>query len=110
MLLPAITEGLFYVIEGKLEGNAEGKQEFLLDFLESRFTVPSELREKISAETNPNKLKLCPKRILRNLSCGSSFRLKCLLLKSLNKICEGSEVFLKIDSYCYRKFVHIYKF
>lgn len=81
------------------EGNTEGKQEFLLTALESKFSVPSELKKKS-----------CPKRILRNLNCGFSFHLKCRLLKSLNKICEGSEVFLKIDSYCYRKFVHIYKF
>ena len=51
VLLPAITEGLFYVIEGKLEGNAEGKQEFLLTALESKFSVPSELKEKIMSET-----------------------------------------------------------
>lgn len=52
VLLPAITEGLFYVIERKLEGNAEGKQEFLLTALESKFSVPSELKEKIMSETD----------------------------------------------------------
>lgn len=58
MLLPAITEGLFYVIEGKSEGNAEGKQEFLLTALESKFSVPSELKEKIMSETDIEKLEL----------------------------------------------------
>ena len=58
VLLPAITEGLFYVIEGKLEGNTEGKQEFLLTALESKFSVPSELKEKIMSETDIEKLKL----------------------------------------------------
>lgn len=72
----------------KREGNTEGKQEFLLTALESKFSVPSELKEKIMSETD-----------IENLTCGSSFRLKCLLLKSLNKICEGSEVFLKTGSY-----------
>ena len=57
----------------KREGNIEGKQEFLLDFLESRFTVPSELREKISAETNPNKLKLWFQ-LSRNVSSLEEFR------------------------------------
>ena len=58
VLLPAITEGLFYVIEGKLEGNTEGKQEFLLTALESKFSVPSELKEKIMSETDIEKLNL----------------------------------------------------
>ena len=58
VLLPAITEGLFYVIEGKLEGNTEGKQEFLLTALESKFSVPSELKEKIMSETDIEKLEL----------------------------------------------------
>ena len=58
VLLPAITEGLFCVIEGKLEGNAEGKQEFLLTALESKFSVPSELKEKIMSETDIEKLEL----------------------------------------------------
>ena len=58
VLLPAITEGLFYVIERKLEGNAEGKQEFLLIALESKFSVPSELKEKIMSETDIEKLEL----------------------------------------------------
>lgn len=58
VLLPAITEGFFYVIEGKLEGNAEGKQEFLLTALESKFSVPSELKEKIMSETDTEKLEL----------------------------------------------------
>lgn len=57
----------------KREGNIEGKQEFLLDFLESRFTVPSELRGKISAETNPNKLKLWFQ-LSRNVSSLEEFR------------------------------------
>ena len=57
----------------KREGNIEGKQEFLLDFLESRFTVPSELRKKISAETNPNKLKLWFQ-LSRNVSSLEEFR------------------------------------
>ena len=45
-------------IEGKLEGNAEGKQEFLLTALESKFSVPSELKEKIMSETDIEKLNL----------------------------------------------------
>lgn len=45
-------------IEGKLEGNTEGKQEFLLTALESKFSVPSELKEKIMSETNIEKLNL----------------------------------------------------
>lgn len=44
--------------EGKLEGNAEGKQEFLLTALESKFSVPSELKEKIMSETDIEKLEL----------------------------------------------------
>ena len=51
-------KGLFCVIEGKLEGNAEGKQEFLLTALESKFSVPSELKEKIMSETDIEKLNL----------------------------------------------------
>ena len=42
--------------EGKLEGNTEGKQEFLLTALESKFSIPSELREKIMSETDIEKL------------------------------------------------------
>ena len=45
-------------IEGKLEGNTEGKQEFLLTALESKFSVPSELKEKIMSETDIEKLNL----------------------------------------------------
>ena len=45
-------------IEGKLEGNTEGKQEFLLTALESKFSVPSELKEKIMSETDIEKLEL----------------------------------------------------
>ena len=45
-------------IEGKLEGNTEGKQEFLLTVLESKFSVPSELKEKIMSETDIEKLDL----------------------------------------------------
>lgn len=45
-------------IEGKLEGNTEGKQEFLLAALESKFSVPSELKEKIMSETDIEKLNL----------------------------------------------------
>lgn len=41
----------------KHEGNIEGKQEFLLDSLESKFAVSPELKEIICAETNPAKLK-----------------------------------------------------
>ena len=41
----------------KKEGNLEGKQEFLLDSLESKFAIPSELKEKICSETDPVKLK-----------------------------------------------------
>lgn len=37
----------------KREGNIEGKQEFLLDFLESRFTVPSELGKKFLLKLIP---------------------------------------------------------
>ena len=44
--------------EGKLEGNAEGKQEFLLTALESKFSVPSEIKEKIMSETDTEKLEL----------------------------------------------------
>ena len=44
--------------EGKLEGNTEGKQEFLLTALESKFSVPSELKEKIMSETDIEKLNL----------------------------------------------------
>ena len=44
--------------EGKLEGNTEGKQEFLLTVLESKFSVPSELKEKIMSETDIEKLNL----------------------------------------------------
>ena len=42
--------------EGKLDGNTEGKQEFLLTALESKFSIPSELREKIMSETDIEKL------------------------------------------------------
>ena len=42
----------------KREGNTEGKQEFLLTALESKFSVPSELKEKIMSETDIEKLKL----------------------------------------------------
>ena len=45
-------------IEGKLEGNTEGKQEFLFTALESKFSVPSELKEKIMSETDIEKLNL----------------------------------------------------
>ena len=45
-------------IEGKLEGNTEGNQEFLLAALESKFSVPSELKEKIMSETDIEKLNL----------------------------------------------------
>ena len=58
VLLLAIKEGLFYVIEGKMEGNTEGKKEFLLTALESKFSVPSELKEKIMSETDIEKLNL----------------------------------------------------
>ena len=44
--------------EGKLEGNTEGKQEFLLTVLESKFSVSSELKEKIMSETDIEKLNL----------------------------------------------------
>ena len=40
------------------EGNTEGKQEFLLTALESKFSVPSELKEKIMSETDIEKLEL----------------------------------------------------
>ena len=40
------------------EGNTEGKQEFLLTALESKFSVPSELKEKIMSETDSEKLEL----------------------------------------------------
>lgn len=40
----------------KQEGNAEGKQEFLLTVLESKFSVPAELKEKIISETDISKL------------------------------------------------------
>ena len=40
------------------EGNTEGKQEFLLTVLESKFSVPSELKEKIMSETDIEKLEL----------------------------------------------------
>ena len=55
---PGNHRGTFCVIEGKLEGNAEGKQEFLLTALESKFSVPSELKEKIMSETDIEKLNL----------------------------------------------------
>lgn len=42
----------------KREGNTEGKQEFLLTALESKFSVPSELKEKIMSETDIEKLNL----------------------------------------------------
>ena len=45
-------------LEGKLEVNAEGKQEFLLTALESKFSVPSEIKEKIMSETDTEKLEL----------------------------------------------------
>ena len=44
--------------EGKLEGNIERKQEFLLTALESKFSVPSELKEKIMSETDIEKFAL----------------------------------------------------
>ena len=44
--------------EVKLEGNPEGKQEFLLTALESKFSVPSEIKEKIMSETDTEKLEL----------------------------------------------------
>mgnify|MGYP004466892967 CR=1 FL=1 len=44
--------------EGKLERNTEGKQEFLLTALESKFSILSELREKIMSETDIEKLEL----------------------------------------------------
>lgn len=40
----------------KQEGNIEGKQEFLLTVLESKFSVSTDLKEKIIAETDINKL------------------------------------------------------
>ena len=40
------------------EGNTGGKQEFLLTALESKFSVPSELKEKIMSETDIEKLEL----------------------------------------------------
>lgn len=45
-------------LEGKMEGNTEGKKEFLLTALESKFSVPSELKEKIMSETDIEKLNL----------------------------------------------------
>ena len=42
----------------KREGNTEGKQEFLLTALEFKFSVPSELKEKIMSETDIEKLNL----------------------------------------------------
>ena len=42
--------------EGKQEGNIEGKQEFLLTALESKFSISTDLKEKIIAETDINKL------------------------------------------------------
>ena len=45
-------------LEGNIEGNIEGKQEFLLTALESKFSVPSELKEKIMSETDIEKLAL----------------------------------------------------
>ena len=40
------------------EGKIEGKQEFLFTALESKFSVPSELKEKIMSETDIEKLNL----------------------------------------------------
>ena len=40
----------------KKEGNIEGKKEYLLAVLESKFTVPAELKEKIISETDIDKL------------------------------------------------------
>ena len=42
--------------EGKQEGNIEGKQEFLLTALESKFSISTDLKEKIISETDINKL------------------------------------------------------
>ena len=41
--------------EGKQEGNIEGKQEFLLTALESKFSISTDLKEKIISETDINK-------------------------------------------------------
>ena len=40
----------------KQEGKREGKQEFLLTALDSKFSVSTDLKEKIIAETDINKL------------------------------------------------------
>lgn len=42
--------------EGKQQGNIEGKQEFLLTALESKFSISTDLKEKIISETDINKL------------------------------------------------------
>ena len=44
--------------EGKLEGHTEGKRECIITALESKFSVPSELKEKIMCETDIEKLNL----------------------------------------------------
>lgn len=45
-------------LEGKLEGHTEGKRECIITALESKFSVPSELKEKIMCETDIEKLNL----------------------------------------------------
>ena len=78
------------------EGNTEGKQEFLLAALESKFSVPSELKEKIMSETDIEKLNLWFKLIVLPiiflwLNCYISFKFDYRQVRQIFTISAGEE-------------------